>query len=130
MPSTTGLRFLRPYLSEYVPATRKPIYVRFFHSTRCQAIGSPKKLPQRYEPGKARSPKHSHIAAEIDKDRANIDARIKELKKDRALNYPRLKSVPNTMSVKEYQRKYGSMTAGEKRPLEMVTVYGMCGVVL
>ena len=126
MPSTTGLRFLRPYLSQDVPATRKAIYIRFFHTSRCQATGSPKKFPERYESGKSRSPKHPHIAVEIDKDRANIDARIKELEKGRALNYPRFKTVPNTMSVKDYQLKYGSMTAGEKRPLEMITVYGMC----
>ena len=124
MNSTTGLRFLRPYLSPDVPVTRKAIYIRFFNTTRCLAKPSPRQFPAAMSLKKKRQ--NTIRTVEINKDRAPIEARIKELEAGKALGYPRIRSVPNTLTVVEYQRRYGSMLAGEQKPLEMITVYGMC----
>lgn len=122
MPSTAGLQFLRPYLSKDISISRKSIYIRFFNITRCHSSRSPYKFSE--APVRSRKSKNTLGTAEINKDRGLIEARIKELEKGKALRYPRIQSLPNTLTVAEYQRRYASMTPREEK-LEILAVYGM-----
>ena len=122
MPSSTGLRFLRPYLSKDIPITRKFIYIRFFNTTRCLADPDPRKVLGAL---KHTSIERKPFDVEINDDRAPIEARIKELEKGNALRYPRIQRLPHTLTVEEYRRQYGSMTYADKRSREVVSVCGM-----
>lgn len=123
--SNSCLQFLRPYLSPSLPATKKSIYIRFFNTTRCLARIVPSSQEYRGDAVHFGRKKSSKWSAEIDKDRAPIEARIEELRKGGALGYPRIQAVPNTMTVWEFQRQYANMEASEKMPLEMRHICGM-----
>jgi hypothetical protein len=118
MPSTTGLQFLRPYLSKDISISRKSIYIRFFNTTRCHASRRAGEAPRK-------TLKNAQASVEINKDRGPIEERIKELEKGNALRYPRIQSQPLTLTVAEYRLRYGSMAAGQEKPDQAVSVYGM-----
>lgn len=136
MNSTTGLRFLRPYLSKDVPVKQKSIYIRFFNSTRCLAEPGTSGPHWPATPAsKLKLPKTSkNKPVENIKDQAPVELRIKELENARALNYSRIKSIGYVLTIEEYQHRYKYMANGEKRPQDILTVNGVCsyrlGVVL
>ncbi|KAG0651770.1 Lysyl-tRNA synthetase [Hyphodiscus hymeniophilus] len=123
MPSAAGLRFLRPHLSKYVPDGRKAAYIRFFTATQC-FVHHKSQINKIAQPIRAYGSKASRKTKEIDEDRGPIEARIKELEKGNALKYPRIQKPKHSLTLVEYQSRYGSMIAGEKRPAEAVAVCG------
>ena len=125
MPSTGTLRFLRPYLSSEVLLARKSSYIRFFKSTRCLAESKGRSDDSRAPKSREKS-KNTWRVLDANEDRASIEARIKELDNGNALSYPRVQRPRHAVTLEEYQRRYGAMTAGEKRPSEAVVVCGKC----
>jgi hypothetical protein len=121
MSGRSGLRFLCPYLLKDISVSRRSIYVRFFNTTRCLS-----NVTSFQNPGPGRLRKRVVGAVGINEDRGPIEERIRELEEGRALGYPRIQRLPHSLSLLEYQRRYASLKANEKRPDEIVAVYGMC----
>jgi hypothetical protein len=120
MNNTTGLRFLRPYLSKDVPVIRKSTYIRFFNTTTKCLAGPASKTKL------SGTVKMKKVAVENIKDRAPVELRIKELEEARALNYPRIQSVGKVLTLEEFQRRYKDMAPREARTKDILTVNGMC----
>ncbi|KAH9215195.1 hypothetical protein DL95DRAFT_435709 [Leptodontidium sp. 2 PMI_412] len=113
MNSTTGLRFLRPYLQQDLPALKRTAYLRFFSSSRsCLYLRNSEK--------RAVAP-HSHNKRAMKSD---VQGRIEELKKVQKLEWPRIKSDKDAMTLVEFTAKYIGMKPVEIRKTDYVMLRG------
>jgi len=118
MSSTAGLRFLRPRTQNDLSTARKAAYLRFF-STSQSLLG--KKEKKSYKKGIELPAPTSGLEV-----RAKVQERINELKAANALNWPRIKSSKDAMTIGEYLDNYGMMlpTDNLEKSKEYVVVRG------
>ncbi|KAF4624409.1 hypothetical protein G7Y89_g13763 [Cudoniella acicularis] len=110
MNSPVGFRFLRPYLCKDLPVSRGAAYVRFFNRTRCVATPS---LPFE-EPAR--------VAQNIQKA-PRTDQRVEKLRATEALEWPRIGSNKEALSIADFCKRYTKLQPGE-RLKETSLVYG------
>ncbi|KAJ5037552.1 uncharacterized protein L3040_007724 [Drepanopeziza brunnea f. sp. 'multigermtubi'] len=97
--SLPNLRFLRPYLHADLPAVRSAAYARFSSS-------------------KTKPPGEEVLLSPHKPDR------MRELKAACALDWPRVRSDPSALTVREFANRYKEMRTAEKREGEFVTLRG------
>lgn len=116
----SGLRFLRPYLQNDVPAASKSAYLRFFSTYRaiCHR-GVPLKSGNVAAFGKPFNTR-THITEFGTKKQERID----ELKKVDALRWPRIESDSNTLRISEFNEKYNRLEAKKFSP-DVVKINGV-----
>jgi lysyl-tRNA synthetase class 2 len=107
MNSSSGLRFLRPYLHSDVAAVRKSVYIRFFNTTRCLAKIIHKDPTEREEPP------------------ARGQTRSDELKNADALRWPRIRRDKHYMYALEFSQKYVNLKAGSRMRDTYCCIRGM-----
>jgi lysyl-tRNA synthetase class 2 len=118
MNSTTGLRFLRPSLHNDLSSARKAAYLRFFSTSRSLlGMGAAPRKPRNLNA--IGQPIHAGIEF-----RGSIKGRIEELKAAKMLNWPRIKSDKDAMTIDAYLHKYVDLRPKESRDKEYVTVRG------
>ncbi|KAI9047831.1 hypothetical protein LZ554_008539 [Drepanopeziza brunnea f. sp. 'monogermtubi'] len=116
--SLPNLRFLRPYLHADLPAVRSAAYARF-SSSKTKPLGE-EVLLSPYKPfgGYRTLPKsEAHF-------KGDVQERMRELTAAYALDWPRVRSDPSALTVREFTNRYKEMQAAEKRGGEFVTLRG------
>jgi hypothetical protein len=114
--SLPNLRFLRPYLHDNLPAVRSAAYARF-SSSKTKSLGE-EVLLSPYKPlGGYRPTKAAHF-------KGDVQGRMREMKAANALDWPRVRSDPSALTVREFANRYKEMQTAEKREGEYVTLRG------
>src|SRR4051812_48771172 len=115
MNTTPGLRFLRPYLQQDLPALKRTAYLRFFSSSQsCRSQLTKVKVRAVAQPYR-----HKHSP------KSDVQGRIDELEKARKLEWPRLQRNRDAMTLLEFTAKYSGMLPVEIRKSDFVMLRGM-----
>lgn len=112
MNSSTGLRFLRPYLQKDLPAATKTAYLRFFSTSRalCHENTAVKAISD-----------HPSRLKEV---RAELQERIVELKNAGALQWPRIQKDKTTLRISTFSKKYSYLQPKDKLADHTVRING------
>jgi lysyl-tRNA synthetase class 2 len=104
MNSSSGLRFLRPYLHNEITVSSKAAYIRFFNSTRCLSSVS------NSSPVKPASVHHGNVEVAVP---FQVQERMKELKSVGALAWPRMQRDSNAVSIHTFIEEFSHLKPGE-----------------
>ncbi|KAL2063726.1 hypothetical protein VTL71DRAFT_5531 [Oculimacula yallundae] len=118
MNTTTGLRFLRPYLQQDLPALRRTAYLRFFSSSQPCCAASTKKPKQRKVRGAFRP------FVPTTGNTSDVSTRLEELSLAEELNWPRIQHSEHALTVSEFVTKYASTVKPGQAKHELVVVRG------
>jgi len=119
MSTSSGLRFLRPYLYKELSVPTNRAYLRFFSDTRC--------LNKKVRRSNPESDGHT-VTKEKEKGaklKRNTNDRLTKLEYADALKWPRIQNDVKPMTVKEYATKYGHLAPGSSVKSDAVLVRGM-----
>lgn len=117
---STGLKFLRPYLCKDINITKKSVYVRFYHNTKCMAGKAADATISTAEESRvtAGSPilpatilSDSKTVLRGEKQRISVNERIEALQHAKALSYPRIERDQDALTIKEFEQQYNSLEA-------------------
>ena len=140
MNKNTGLKFLRPYLCKDIHITKKSVYVRFYHNTKCMAgkaaeapssmaeeskLAAGPNLPPTLLPSIAQSDSKTVIRGSGEKQRISVNERIEVLKRAKALSYPRIERDNDALTLKEFSELYNSLEANNNLHSDSKTVRGI-----
>lgn len=116
MNSSTGLRFLRPYLCKQqdLPALTRTAYLRFFSSSQSYRAVTRKTATNDIGKSQQKSSTKSDVAE-----------RIAELQEARKLGWPRIQSCADAMTVQDFKAKYIAMKPSEMRKDDYLMLRGM-----
>jgi hypothetical protein len=104
MKSSTGLRFLRPYLCENLVVSRKTAYLRFFNSTQCMANLPPKAKTAEW--GQVAEEHNRPLSRILTYKSHDVKERVEELASSTALDYPRIKYTHPGMTCRDFCHQY------------------------
>ncbi|CZT51901.1 related to lysyl-tRNA synthetase (lysine--tRNA ligase) [Rhynchosporium secalis] len=105
MTTNNGLRFLRPYLQQDLPALRRTAYLRFFSSSQsCRESVSKSRRAEKsvYKPF---LPKHPHSS--------DVEKRLEELELAKSLDWPRIQQSEHAMTLLEFKKYSNTIQPGQ-----------------
>jgi len=134
MNVSTGMKFLRPYLCKDVHITKKSIYLRFYHNTKCMAEKSPEAPSSTVDISGVKAGSNISLINPLsdnqtvlkgEKQRISVRNRIEVLERAKALSYPRIEQDADALTLKEFGEKYNSLEANNSLHNDSRTVRGM-----